>query len=202
MNSPKPCQIRFDGRSTDVLRQFTVTNSELRQLLTYIKQIEGYDLWLGGGCIRNKVWDVLHHFSDWTTLEDVDVVYFDGHDTSKVADVGICCLLHAVAPQVAWSVKNQARMHVVTGEPPCRSFEDAIEKWPETATAMAAKFDDNDKLELLAPHGVTDLFDLKVRPTPYFKKMPEKYEARLEKKRWKKHWHKLDIEHILEPGTN
>jgi len=38
-----------------------------------------------------------------------------------------------------WSVKNQARMHLVNSDEPYSSTLDAIKYWPETATAIAIR---------------------------------------------------------------
>ncbi|MBO0709535.1 MAG: nucleotidyltransferase family protein, partial [Candidatus Dormibacteraeota bacterium] len=38
-----------------------------------------------------------------------------------------------------------------------RSIEDAVGRWPETATSVAVRLDDRDGLEVLAPCGLADL---------------------------------------------
>jgi hypothetical protein len=40
--------------------------------------------------------------------------------------------------------------------------------WPETATAVAVRRNDEDGCEVAAPFGVDDLFGLILRPTPRF----------------------------------
>jgi hypothetical protein len=47
------------------------------------------------------------------------------------------------------------------------STEDAVRRWPETATNVAVPFPGG-KLEILAPFGLSDLFSMIVRPTPAF----------------------------------
>ncbi|WP_251360287.1 nucleotidyltransferase family protein, partial [Staphylococcus aureus] len=43
---------------------------------------------------------------------------------------------------IPWSVKNQARMHVVNNMPPYSSSVNAISKFPETATALGVTLDE------------------------------------------------------------
>jgi hypothetical protein len=46
------------------------------------------------------------------------------------------------------------------------SLFDAISAWPETATAIAVRLTENDLLEIIAPFGLSDLFELKLRWNP------------------------------------
>ena len=62
--------------------------------------------------------------------------------------------------------------------------------WPETATSIAIHIDASDNLDLIAPYGLNDLFNLIIRPTPEFNtKIVEK---RLVDKRWQTEWEKLE----------
>ena len=81
-------------------------------------------------------------------------------------------------------------MYGPNGDPPYRNSADAIRCWPETATAIAARFRDG-RLEVLAPHGLQDLLDLIVRPTPVFAGKIAAYRSRQASKRWKERWPKL-----------
>lgn len=82
-----------------------------------------------------------------TTNEDVR------EETEKVLE----SKRRQMSPSVPWSVKNQARMHIVDDAPPyCSSF-DAIANFPETATALAVRLTEADTVELMAPWGVDDL---------------------------------------------
>jgi hypothetical protein len=91
-----------------------------------------------------------------------------------------------------WSVKNQARMHEKNGLPPFQSTEDAIAHWPETVTAIGVRLDDSDALQIVAPYGLKDLFDMVVRRSPRFQDRVY-YLQRVHEKNWKKQWPKLTI---------
>ncbi len=63
--------------------------------------------------------------------------------------------------------------------------------WPETATSIAIRLNFKNKVEYIAPYGLDDLFNLLVIPTPKFDLTI--YNSRVEKKRWKETWNKLEI---------
>jgi uncharacterized protein len=77
-------------------------------------------------------------------------------------------------------------------EPAYHDTADAIARWPETATAVAAR-SSNGRVELLAPHGVNDLVQMIVRPTPAFASRQEEYIRRLRSKDWQARWPRLTI---------
>jgi len=74
--------------------------------------------------------------------------------------------LQKMEAAISWSVKNQARMHVRNGDAPYTSATDAMRYWPETATAVAVRRNDEDSCEVTAPFGADDLLGLILRPTP------------------------------------
>jgi hypothetical protein len=96
---------------------------------------------------------------------------------------------------IAWSVKNQSRMHARNGDAPYQSSCDAMRFWPETATAVAVRYTDGDHLEIAAPFGLDDLYAAIVRPTPSF--IDEKraqFNERLRHKKWLLGWPLLRVE--------
>lgn len=175
-----------------------------QQFIEYIKAVRTYtkeDLWIGGGFIRSIVWNYMHNKKNILHKSiDVDIFYFQTDCILKEKDVEIEQYLHTVINDVNWSVKNQARMHVHhKGEDQYKSLEDALLKFPDTASTVAVKMDNNDVLSFIAPYGFNDLFDLKVNPTPSFATNPDKierYEQRIKQKRWQKSWPNLKITHI------
>ncbi|KGB52690.1 hypothetical protein FG91_03437 [Sphingopyxis sp. LC81] len=77
-------------------------------------------------------------------------------------------MLRLAEPSFAWSVKNQARMHIRNGDTPYSSSVDAMRYWPETATAIAARRQGLEGFEIAAPLGLDDLMNLVLRPSPHF----------------------------------
>lgn len=87
-------------------------------------------------------------------------------------------------------------MHIINNLPPYTSSEDAISKFPETATALGIKLDKENNLVLTCPYGIDDVINLKVKPTPYFKETKELasiYENRIKTKNWQTIWHKIKV---------
>jgi hypothetical protein len=160
-------------------------------ILSILKQVEALwieDCWVGAGLIRNAIWNHLHGRPVTPSLDsDVDVVYWDPSDTSPERDVAIEKQLLKEYAGIPWSVHNQARMHERNGDAPYRSTEDAIRRWPETATAIAARLSGTG-VAVLAPHGVQDLVNLIVRPTPAFAQKQSIYGARISSKDWARRW--------------
>lgn len=97
-------------------------------------------------------------------------------------------------PTVTWSVKNQASMHVRNGDEPYRSATDAMRFWPETATAVAVRWQASGVCEVAAPLGVEDLLGLTLRPAGQFATTKRHlYRHRIESKHWTATWPLLTL---------
>jgi hypothetical protein len=154
--------------STEKLIEMMAAREYLMRDLKLVRELRLPHWCIAAGYVRNCVWDVLHGYANRTPLNDVDVVYFDPGDPSEETEKRCEFLLKSRLAEYNWSFKNQARMHIRNGETPYRSVEDAMRRWPETATAVGISLDDNGKLQAVAPHGMDDLFGLAVRRSPYF----------------------------------
>ncbi|MBU0531281.1 nucleotidyltransferase family protein [Patescibacteria group bacterium] len=165
----------------------------MMSILRVAKQLDLPDWWIGAGFVRNKIWDTLHGDSDPTPLLDVDVIYFNPSNTSEEIEKNYELQLEQILPNGLWSVKNQARMNKVNGDKPYASSLDAISRWPETATAIAVSLDARDQVIFEAMHGVDDLVNLIVRPTPAFVNRTDEFRARQNKKNWISIWPKLNF---------
>ncbi len=146
------------------------------------------DCWLGAGFVRRKVWDHLHGFSQTTPLDDVDLLYFQPGDIGQDSERAIEAELRNAIPDVPWSAKNQARMHLRNGDQPYTNTIDAMRYWLETPTCVAVRLAADGGLELAAPYGIDDLLHMIVRPTPAGQRRAEAYRERLESKNWLQQW--------------
>lgn len=153
------------------------------------------DCWIGAGFVRDALWDYLHDHNVTAPIGDVDVIWYDSASPQSDLDRAIEEELRNAMPGLLWSVKNQARMHLRNGDAPYTSAADAMQNWPETATAVAARLDSLGSIEISAPLGLGDLFALRLRPTPRFQagKLPIFFE-RVSAKRWKDRYPKLSLE--------
>lgn len=143
------------------------------------------DCWIAAGFVRDAVWDHLHGCANASLAHDVDVIWFSTAGADETTDVALERELHSLCSGLKWSVKNQARMHRRNGDAPYKSATDAMRWWPETATAVAVSRSTDDQLEIKAPFGLRDLFELKVTPTPAFMTLKRPiFERRCAEKQW------------------
>jgi hypothetical protein len=153
---------------------------------------------IGAGAVRSLVWDALHGHAKPSATEDVDVVYFDAScDAGRDAD--LAQRLAGTLPAVRWEVTNQAHVHrwfaQALGQqvPPLRSLEAGVATWPEFATCVGVNMDREDGLRVIAPHGLEDLFGLRVRHNPA-RASAAIYRQRVQSKRFAVRWPLLSIE--------
>jgi uncharacterized protein len=175
----------------DELIQIVESDKWMIKILKIVRNLDLNDCWVGAGFARNKIWDIKHGKKVRTKLNDIDVIYFDKSKLSKENDLQIENELNKLNLNLKWSVKNQARMHLRNGQNKYKNCNHAISFWPETATSIAIRLNSNNKVEHIAPHGLNDLFNLLVKPTPKFNL--NIYNSRVESKRWKEIWNKLKI---------
>ncbi|PHB85054.1 hypothetical protein COE98_26805 [Bacillus wiedmannii] len=179
----------------DIIR--LIKNDEwMMDILQMAKSLELPDWWICAGFVRSKIWDTLHDYEIRTATPDIDVIYFDQLHTDEVYEQSLEKALVNMDASIPWSVKNQARMHVVNNMPPYSSSVDAISKFPETATALGVTLDELNNVILTAPCGIEDVLSLQVRPTDHFLETKERlhmYNARVNKKKWQNIWPNIAI---------
>ncbi|WP_062386170.1 nucleotidyltransferase family protein [Pseudomonas abietaniphila] len=175
--------------------QTTLTKDPARlRVLRLVRNLGLPDCWVGAGFVRSAIWDLQHDRNHSPLPPDIDVIWFDETQTDPAIDKHIEIDLRRSAPSLNWSVKNQARMHVRNNDQPYSSATNAMKAWPETATAVAVRLGRNDVIEVAAPFGLDDLFNLVVRPTARFEveKKPL-YLDRIRSKNWPATWPDLFI---------
>jgi len=148
--------------------------------------------------VRNLVWDHLHGYSQPTPARDVDLAYFDPLDLRTEAERAWEYRLRSAMPEVPWEVKNQAAVHLWYAQcfggsvPPLESIEAAVASWPEMATAVAMRLLSDDRLEVIAPFGLTDLFQMILRRNAARVSLDE-YRRRYTSKRIAERWPRVQI---------
>ncbi|WP_374433062.1 nucleotidyltransferase family protein [Inhella sp.] len=156
------------------------------------------DWCLGAGVLRNLVWDHLHGHPQPTPAGDLDLCFFDSLDQSAERDAALQRRLQQLRPQIPWEVTNQAGVHLWFeahfghAVAPLRSLEQAIATWPGTATAVGVRLETDDRLTLLAPLGLEDLFAGVVRRNPARVSVAT-YLQRIASKRYAQSWPGLQI---------
>ena len=153
---------------------------------------------IGAGAIRNLVWDRLHGFGQATAPADVDLVFYDAADPGRSLEQSLHDELCTKMPDLNWEAVNQASVHrwfqahYPHPFPPLRSLEEGVASWPEYATCVGVSLTDADALQIIAPHGLDDLFGMVMRWNPT--RVPKSiYEARMAQKRFPERWPKVKV---------
>ncbi|MES2070125.1 MAG: nucleotidyltransferase family protein [Pseudomonadota bacterium] len=189
--------------STELQQRLVSMAQESPWLMSALSAVRGLGLasWcIGAGAIRNLVWDTLHAFPTPSALPDIDVAYFDAADLSAERDADIQRRLSAAFPGLPWEVTNQAAVHLWFERsfghavPPLTSLHEAIASWPEYATAVGLTLRQDDTIEVIAPHGLEDLFSLTVRRNPARVSI-DTYRQRIEQKRYSERWPRVKVIH-------
>lgn len=153
----------------------------------------GLSSWcIGAGAVRNLVWDHLHGYSTPSALPDVDLAYFDPHEPPGHERIHQQAL-SARLPKLPWEVTNQAHVHLWFERhfghavSPLASLSEAVASWPEYATSVGIALLEDGALTVFAPHGLDDLFSLRVRRNPVRVSIAT-YRARIASKRYTERW--------------
>jgi hypothetical protein len=180
------------------LRSILVGNEWFVSVLEAVRRCD-LPYWLvGSGAIRNQVWDHMHGYATATPLEDVDVVFFDPLDMSRARDERVEADLGGRLPGFVWNVTNQAGVHLWYESKfghaiaPATSIEDAVARWPETATAVGVRLRADGELQVVAPFGLDDLFGLVLRRNTR-QVTAEYFRARVESKRIRERWPRVTV---------
>jgi len=180
------------------LRRILAGNASFMAILHAVREAALPHGCVGAGVVRSLVWDVLHGRLEWTMRGDVDVAYFDEADLSESSQSAYLARLREIQPDVPWEVVNQAGVHLWYERhfgfavPPLTSLEEAISTWPEYATCIAVRLTDDDRLDIVAPWGLDDLFSMTVRRNPTRASLAE-YLRRVQAKRYAERWPKVTV---------
>lgn len=174
------------------------SSDALMAALAAVRTLELDDWCIGAGAVRSLVWDRLHGFTTPTVAGDLDVVHFDAA-ADAATDAALERRLRRLLPARRWEVSNQALIHhwflreLGQRVAPLRSLEEGVATWPEYATCVGVRLEADGRLAVIAPHGLEDLFALRVRHNP-LRAGAAVYARRLLEKRFAERWPRLSIE--------
>ena len=184
-----------------LLKELILRDAMRMEALLLLSNLNLPDSWLAGGFVRNLVWDYLHGYSSSTGLNDIDIIYFDAENTSKHQEKKFETEISAFIESSCYlryqkfSVKNQARMHVINKDKPYVSSCDAMKYWVEKETAVGVRLSEDledGELEIAAPLGLQSLFQGYITLNNLRPKALDLIE-RVEKKRWLQIWPRLEL---------
>ncbi|MFI5012262.1 MAG: nucleotidyltransferase family protein [Hyphomicrobiales bacterium] len=126
------------------------------------------------GAIYQTVWNVLSGFPRGTGIRDYDVVYFDEGDLSYEAeDVVIRRVAAATSDfKVKVETRNQARVHLWYEQrfgapyPPLACADQALLRYSTITHAVGVRLEADGSLDVIAPFGLDDMFDMIIRRNP------------------------------------
>lgn len=180
------------------LRQIIRSNAWFMAVLRAVYDCALPDWFVGAGVIRNITWDFLHGYPRPTPVADVDVAFFDPADLKREREQAIQQQLCERLPDVPWEATNQAAVHLwyeqVFGYAvaPLSSSAEAIGTWPETVTSIGVRLLVSDALEIVAPCGLGDLFQMVLRRNPCRVSL-ERFRQRVQEKKIQQKWPKVRV---------
>ena len=147
----------------------------LMRVLTTARDLALPDWLIVSGAIYQRVFNDLTGRDVDYGIKDYDFAYFDASDISYDAeDVVIRRVAAAFESPLREmvEVRNQARVHVWFedhfGEPytPLSSSAEALERFVSPVFSVGARLEADDRLTVVAPFGLEDLFAMRLRPNP------------------------------------
>jgi hypothetical protein len=103
----------------------------------------------------------------------ISTSFFDPSDPSPEREHQVEEALLAELPGVPWEATNQASVHVWFPEKfgyevkPFRTTAEAVATWPETATSVGLRLEEDDDLVIVAPLVLTTCSALCIASTPH-----------------------------------
>jgi hypothetical protein len=161
----------LEGRLEAILR----ATPNLVRVLETARELDLPDWLLFSGAVYQPVLNHLTGRDPDYGIKDYDLGYFDPSDISYEAeDVVIRRVAAAFGPpfDALVEVRNQARVHVwfegKFGEPyaPLKCSGEALERFVSATFAVGVRLEDGDRMTIVAPFGLDDLFALRMRPNP------------------------------------
>lgn len=162
----------LEARLEDILRR----SSPMMQVLRTVRDLDLPNWLLFSGAVYQRVLNHLGGRDLDYGIKDYDVGYFDASDISYAAeDMVIRRVAAAFEPPLRTlvEVRNQARVHLWFaerfGEPyePLGGSAEALERFVSPMFAVGVKLGDDDRMTVVAPFGLEDLFARKLRPNPH-----------------------------------
>ena len=167
-------------------------------LLGAAHKVNAPDWCIGGGVLRDLVWDTQVGGFDPARVKDVDLAFFDPQHFGVDRDIEVERALQATAPHIPWDAKNQAAVHTWYPQrfsapvEPLVSVEDGVATWPETATSVAVRLTAGQAIEVIAPYGLQDLLGAVWRRNPR-RVSVEEYELRIKRKQVRQRWPHVSV---------
>ncbi|MGW0882299.1 nucleotidyltransferase family protein [Streptomyces sp. NPDC002671] len=182
----------------DGLRSVLSQNEILTDVMARAATLELPGWYVTAGCLFQTVWNVVTSRPPTNGIKDYDVFYFDGSDLSWEAEDTVIKAGQDVFADlpVEVEIRNEARVHLWYEQkfgvpcPPHESTEAAIDCFAATTCCLGVRLGSDGGWRVYAPHGLSDVFNLVVRPNSVLAPR-EVYETKAA--RWKDEWPELTV---------
>lgn len=173
-------------------------NEVLLAVLDRIATLALPDWYVTAGCLVQTVWNVVTNRPPTHGIKDYDVFYFDAADLSWEAEDRVIRAGRRAVDGLGAEVeiRNEARVHLwyeqKFGVPcaPYSSTEAAIDSFAATTCCLGVRLEPGGRWRVYAPHGLSDVFDLVLRPNPVLAPRTV-YETKAA--RWRAEWPELTV---------
>jgi len=180
------------------LRAVLSRNDVLTEVLARTATLGLPGWYVTAGCLFQTVWNVATDRPPTSGIKDYDVFYFDAADLSWEAEDAVIKTGKEVFADLPADVeiRNEARVHLWYEEkfgvacPPYDSTEAAIDNFAATTCCLGVRLEIDGRWRVYAPHGLSDVFNLVVRPNPVLAPRAV-YEAKAA--RWRQQWPELTV---------
>jgi len=161
----------LESRLEEIVRE----TPALMQVLQRARDLGLPDWLIFSGAVYQRVLNRLTGRDADYGIKDYDLGYFDPTDVSYEAeDLVIRRVAAAFEPPLREmvEVRNQARVHLwfegKFGEPytPLANSAEALTRFVSPLFAVAVRLEPDDRVTVVAPFGLDDLFALRLRPNP------------------------------------
>nr|WP_242915126.1 nucleotidyltransferase family protein [Brevundimonas pishanensis] len=159
-----------EARLVEIVRR----DPNLMQVLRTVRDLDLPDWRLFSGAVYQGVWNDLTGRPVGFGVKDYDIGYFDPDTSWDAEDVWIKRVADSFEEPLRSQVevRNQARVHLWApqkfGEDfaPLSCTDDAPARFVAPAFAVGVRLEADDSISVLASYGLSDVFDMVIRPTP------------------------------------
>ncbi len=165
------------GPQSDVDRLVAIVRAypDLMTVLTTVRSLCLNDWLVFSGAVYQSVWNAVTGRPPGYGVKDFDLGYFDDDVSWDAEDVVIRRVAAAFQEPLRSRVEVRNQCRVCTwferkfGEPypPLKDTAEALQRFVAPAFAVGVRLEADDRITVVAPFGLTDLFNMVIRPNPH-----------------------------------
>lgn len=161
------------SKQNEVFINILKKNTNLMKVLEFIDNLNLPNYYIAAGSVFQTIWNYYDNIDLNNNIKDIDVIYYDNTDLEVDKDINLYHKIkeYCIKEQLNYDidVSNEARMHIWKKEHEnvninqYKNSEDAMNHWIATTHAIGiTKI--NNKIQVYAPFGLSDIFSKTVRP--------------------------------------